>query len=108
MESRLIYEAGKTYLPKVSWLKQAGAESEWHVINKAGAEEIEKMLNGFFKTGTFYIVLGRDTSFAAELTAAARSIEAQLDKLDLTIWSEDYKQAMQFSKIGVYRSGLVK
>ena len=108
MESRLIYESGKTYLSKVNWLKLPRADSEWNHLNSFCLADMERLIKDFFHTDILHVLIGRASSFSVELSVAAKSIEPHLNVIDFIIWSADYKKAMQFSNIGVYRSGLIK
>jgi hypothetical protein len=105
MESRLIYESSRTFIPKIYWPQIANTDSEWQYFDLDNPALIEDLINIFFITDTLHVSLGRHDSFTDEKSLIYNRIKPLIGQTDFKIWNDNFTKTIEVSKIGVCRTG---
>lgn len=109
MEAKAIYNACRHLTGAATWHFAEG--SEWSYVGEGDAFELkraESEIAQFFKGGSVYVVVDRQTAFAVPVTAAATSVKEHLKGRDVTLCDESFTKAMIFSRVGVVKHGRTK
>lgn len=110
MDSRLIYEANKTYHNKIEWLMPSNkSESEWIYINfeEINSENfIQEIAESFLKSEILFVSLTRNESFQTEKTNIIAKIKEYLGIQDFSIWNQEFSKVLEFNKMGIFRKGI--
>lgn len=109
MDSRLIFEANKTYQYKIVWTKLIpDSDSEWITYNiedSKSRENIKEIIELIFKSDILYVSIDRKNSFSSDKETIFDRIKNHLQKEIFFVWSSDFKVVMEFNKIGIFRFG---
>jgi hypothetical protein len=110
MDSRLIHKTSEKLKFYIDWIKPG--ETEWIYCGVKGEIKIDlvrKELEDFFKNAeNFNIAVMRKNSYTIEKTKLLTSIIESIGISNFFIWTEDFQEVMEFSKIGVFRKGRLK
>ena len=106
MESRVIYESDKTYLPKTLWAKPENSESEWRYLNPENLIEndFEKKIMTSFSGENLYIAISRNESLEIKKMNILSNIKSLYGKLEFRVWDSDFENVIEF-KTEIYRKG---
>ena len=107
MESRIIFESDKTYLPGIHWIKPENkSESEWCYLNPENITEndTEKILRENFSGDNVYIVTSRNESVEIKKVDVFSKIKTLYGQLEFRIWDSNFENVLEF-KTEVYRKG---
>jgi hypothetical protein len=105
MDTRLIYEASKHLIRHVEWNK--ATESEWIFCGLGEdftTDYIQSYLNNHLKDSLLYVAAGRNNSIKI-CKEEALNIILKLQGQDFLLWTSDFKYAIEFNNIGVFRVG---
>ena len=110
MDSRIIYEANKTYHNTIEWLTPSTkSESEWIYLNFEETKSenlIQEIIESFFESEILFVSLTRNESFQTEKTNIVVKIKEYLTIQEFTIWNQEFSKVLEFNKIGIYRKGI--
>ncbi|WP_430399681.1 hypothetical protein [Flavobacterium sp.] len=111
MESRLIFEADKTYKDKIEWIKPSEAsESEWVYLNfvdSLNEKVFVGLINEYLNSDILYIVISRKNSFEIKKENIISEVKEYLENVDFTIWNQEFNKVIEFNKIDIYRKGII-
>ena len=91
---------------KIKWFKFS--ETEWIYCGAEGEVEwdvIEREFDNFFDDGIFYISSTRNNSFDSEKKNLLSSLQTLVGVKNFLVWNQDFKKAIEFNHIGVFRKG---
>ena len=110
MDSRIIYEANKTYHNKIEWLiPSTKSESEWIYLNieVTNSENfIQEIIESFFESEILFVSLTRNESFQTEKNNIISKIKEYIKTQDFSIWNQEFSKVLEFNKIGIFRKGI--
>lgn len=107
MDARDIYVISGKLQPKIRWV--SSGETEWVYCGAAGEvkwDVVEDAIRGFLKDGPLLVATTRTGSFETEKSTVISSIREFVGSKDFLIWCEDFKNVIEFNKIGVFRKGV--
>ncbi|WP_298394725.1 hypothetical protein [Flavobacterium sp.] len=110
MDSRIIYEANKTYHNNIEWLMPSTkSESEWLYLKFEETNSkkiIQEIIDSFFESEILFVSITRNESFQTEKININAKIEEYLKNQNFSIWNQEFNKVIEFNKIGIYRKGI--
>ncbi|MCX8523083.1 hypothetical protein OF897_04000 [Chryseobacterium formosus] len=107
MESRLIYESNKIYIDKIIW-NIFRNDSEWIFLGidkETDEKKLQKIINENFHEESLYFVTTRNDSVQISKKDISKKIAENFRNIDIFIWNESFKKAIEFNKNEVFRIG---
>lgn len=106
VDSKTIYIASRSYLPKVKWEKQNGKEWIYIGVNQDfNEEEVSKLIHSTFNEKEVYIVTDRHKSSGSSITDAIGAVKERLQEENHLLWDLTFDTVIEFGSIGVARKG---
>lgn len=103
MEPDLIYSASSHMKNVVNW-------NEWKYCGIGADIEkdvIDNMVKEYFEESTLYFVSNRKESGKINKDDLLERVKKELGQNELFVWDVNFSKVIEFSKIGVMRSGYV-